>query len=132
MTLLAIRADYVETATSEDGECAFIQFKLSDNQEDHVLGIPTDQLPSLFHAAAGAYTRNWKLVGDSVSRRPAFAVKCSYLKRHPDTGGYVLTLTIGGGAELAFHFDRAGLDRMIETAQVVTGTLALKRPDVVN
>jgi hypothetical protein len=48
------------------------------------------------------------------------------------TRGYVLTLTIDGGAEFAFHFYRAGLDSMVEAAQVLTRSVTVKRPDVVN
>ena len=74
-------------------------------------------------------TTNRSNAEELVTVSLAFA---SDVGRYAATGGYVLTLTIGGGAELAFHLDRAGLDRLIETARVATGTLPLKRPDVVN
>jgi hypothetical protein len=129
MEIQAIRADYVETASSEDGAYALIQFKLPDGQEQ-VLGIPTNQLPSLVHAAAAAYTLNRKLLGEEAGRKPAFKVSRFHVET--DAGGYVLTLTIGGGAKLAFHFDRDGLDRMAEVAQAVTGSVVLERPRNLN
>src|SRR4051794_26026180 len=99
MEVLATRADYVGTASSEDGEHALGRFKLSGNQKDHVLAIPTDQLPNLLHAAASAYTYNRQLLGARAGPKPAFAVTWFDLETHTATGGYVLTLTIDGVAE---------------------------------
>jgi hypothetical protein len=59
-------------------------------------------------------------------------VSSFYLERHKTSGGYVLTLTIGGGAKLSFHFDRDGLDRMVKTAQAALGSLELKISRILN
>jgi hypothetical protein len=131
MEIQATRADYTETATSEDGNYAFIHFTLPEGQR-HVLGMPTKQLPSLVHAAACAYTLNRKLIGENAGRIPAFVVHNCEVERHTSTDGWVLTLTIGGGAKLSFHIDRDRLDQMVETAQAAIGSLAIKIPKILN